>query len=115
MNETAIEIGGKSRILKGTFQNLNDIEKALDCSIMAFITPYVRERLFQPTFKQAAAIIYHGLNGNDANRLQLNSVEAEIAENGLGEYLPTLIEFLIGSISGSKKKPVTEAENSPTV
>ena len=116
MNETNINIGGKARILKGTFQNLNEIEKALGCSIMAFITPYIQEGKFQPTFSQLSQIIYQGLNGNSENRMTLAGIENEIAENGIFEYSQTAIEFLVRCIAGTKKKPTTaESEISPQV
>jgi hypothetical protein len=112
MNETEIEIGGKKRILKATFQNLVDIEKALKVSIMAFITPLATSGMFQPTYEQASHIIYHGLNGNADNRMELKHIQNELVEKGIRDYIPVIAEFLVGSLQGTKKKTEVEAENS---
>jgi hypothetical protein len=106
MNEVTISIGGKDRILKATFQNLMDIEKSLGCSVMKFIEPLIKEGKLQPTFEQAANIIFYGLNGNHENRLELRSVQNELAEKGISTYIGVIAEFLAGCLTGSKKNPI---------
>lgn len=81
---------------------------------MTFITPYAKEGMFQPSFEQASHIIYWGLNGNADNRLELRKIQEELAENGITEYLPTLIGYLIGCVSGSKKNPQAAELNTPS-
>lgn len=113
MNEVTINIGGKDRVLKATFQNLMDIEKSLGCSIMKFIEPLVIEGKLQPTFEQAANIIFYGLNGNSENRLQLQSIQNELAEKGISSYIGVIAEFLASCLTGSKKNPIA-TETLPT-
>lgn len=116
MNEVNLLIGAddKTRILKGTMQNIYDIEDNVGSifalakrAAMTYKDTGYRDAL---KIKELIEIIYCGLNGNSDNNLERVSIEKEIFARGYSHFIVPVGKFLLMALQGgeAQKKGVQE-------
>ena len=99
----SVVIGGKERILKPTFANINALEEELGMGY-----PAILARSDSWTLKQLIAVIYHGANGNEANRVEREEVSAELEVSGWFYIFTPAMQMLV-EFGGSGKEEKKDA------
>lgn len=106
-NEVEIELAGKTRKLRATFDTIVVIESTIGTSIIGLL------RSGGISFKDAATIILCGMHGADDKSLTLEQIGEAVFEAGMSAVGPKVIDFLHIAMDGvSLGKPEGEAARS---
>ncbi len=111
-NSVNIEIGGKTRKMVATMQNLYDIEENI-----APLVSLIKKTTSNGSglkISEMIDIIYYGLNGNADNRLERKSIENAMFEKGYMSYMTPVQSFLLVALSGGDAQEKGASEPAPT-
>lgn len=109
-NTVNIEIGGKTRKMVATMQNLYDIEENV-ASIVSLIKKTTSTGAGLK-ISEMIDIIFYALNGNSDNRLERKSVENAMFDKGYMSFMKPVQSFLLLALAGgeAQEKGVQEPE-----
>lgn len=104
MREIKINIGGKDRFLKPTFENICRLETETGKSAMLYGQ---KIQSVNVSVKEVSDIIYHGLHG-DADFMELSDIGKCVVEDGVMQYYLPITHFIQTALGGLQS--VTEEQ-----
>jgi hypothetical protein len=96
-NEVAIDIGGKSRVLRADFRAICAMESFLRMGVVTIVGRF-QQKQFGLT--DVAALVFFGLQGADDKDLTMEQVGDAIIETGIDNIISPVIDFALLMMKG---------------